>query len=68
MVRKFKDDLKYINVFVILFKETDKRLDTVGSMEIMLHPEKDEARKSFFHDKIILQNSYCVVTNVSKEV
>ena len=29
MVKVFKDDLKYINVFVILFKETDMRLDKV---------------------------------------
>jgi GTP-binding protein EngB required for normal cell division len=28
MVRLFKDDLKYIHLFVIMFKQTDKRLDT----------------------------------------
>ena len=29
MVKVFRDDLKFINVFVILFKETDMRLDKV---------------------------------------
>ena len=30
MVKVFRDDLKFINVFVILFKETDMRLDKVA--------------------------------------
>ena len=29
MVKTFKDELNYINIFVILFKETDMRLDKV---------------------------------------
>ena len=32
MVKVFRDDLKFINVFVILFKETDMRLDKVSSL------------------------------------
>ena len=44
MVKVFRDDLKFINVFVILFKETDMRLDKVSS----LHSSFIDAKDAFF--------------------
>ena len=41
MVKVFRDDLKFINVFVILFKETDMRLDKVSSLHSSFIDAKD---------------------------